>query len=84
MSCTDWFKMERPAEETYVYDQGCNNCRYFYRDESNGRESKRPSCHNPESEYYCHHSSTMWCWAWRKAKRPYAQIDPQEGMAVDA
>lgn len=84
MSCADWLRMERPEEENYVYDQGCRNCRYYYCDESDGRESKRPSCHNPESEYYCQLSPTMWCWAWKKAKKAYVHADSQEVMTGNA
>lgn len=71
MSFAEWIKMERLEEDTYVYDQHCTNCRYFYRDVNDEKVSKRPTCHNPLSEYDCRISPTMWCWAWKKGKKKY-------------
>lgn len=94
MSCSEWLKMEHPEEETYVYDQHCTNCRYFYCDDCEGKVNKHPACHNPESEYNHKVSPTMWCWAWKKARKPYTnasvgsdeinEIIDAEEVAADA
>lgn len=63
------YERNASVEDINVYDQKCSGCRYYWRDHkgiSDDVKQKRPTCHNPDSEYFRKNSPTNWCWAWSK------------------
>ncbi len=54
----------RSDEDMYVYDQSCQNCRYY----CDWDEEDQNGCKNYEREDYEQHPRSNWCCDWKRKR----------------
>lgn len=66
---------EHPPEETYVYDQCCRNCKYYWMEDDRDSGKQKYVCHNRNSGAYLKKPESKWCWMWEDKDGPDYGVD---------